>query len=165
MDAPPAPPEIPPMPPMDAPAPPEMPPMPPMDAPPAPLRCHLCHQWMHHRHHQRYRNANGRAACSTPPMPPMDAPPPHEMLLMHYISPTKCRQWVTRAQRNTLAPPAPPENEQAESAPADLLLSPLTDIPAEESEAEQENMSPDDLTGEQAGATINLVMMLKRSRR
>ena len=45
-------------------------------------------------------------------------------------------------------------DEEVETSPADLLLSPNADIPAEESEAEQENMSPDDLSGEQAGATI-----------
>ena len=135
MDAPPAPPEMPPMPPMDAPpAPPEMPPMPPMDAPPAPPEM--------------------------PPMPPMDAPPaPPELsaadaLLAPPAPPEMPPMGDSSAADILLAPPAPPENEQAESAPADLLLSPLTDIPAEESEAEQENMSPDDLTGEQAGATI-----------
>ena len=46
---------------------------------------------------------------------------------------------------------------------ADLLLSPHADIPAEESEAEQENMSPDDLSGEQAGATPDLVMTSRKS--
>ena len=126
MDAPPAPPEMPPMPPMDAPpAPPEMPPMPPMDAPP------------------ELSAADALLAPPAPPeMPPMDAPPaPPEL----------------SAADALLAPPAPPEMPPMDApttAAADLLLSPHSDIPAEESEAEQENMSPDDLSGEQAGATI-----------
>ena len=127
MDAPPAPPEMPPMPPMDAPpAPPEMPPMPPMDAPPEPAELSA---------------ADALLAPPTPPemppMPPMDAP-------------------TTAAADLLLAPPSPPADEVETPTPAaaDLLLSPHADIPAEESEAEQENMSPDDLSGEQAGATI-----------
>ncbi len=72
-----------------------------------------------------------------PPMPPMDAP-------------------TTAAADLLLAPPSLPADEVETPTPAaaDLLLSPHADIPAEESEAEQENMSPDDLSGEQAGATI-----------
>jgi hypothetical protein len=46
------------------------------------------------------------------------------------------------------------ETPAPEVSPADLLLSPVVEIPATESEAVQENMSPDDLSGEQAGATI-----------
>jgi len=48
----------------------------------------------------------------------------------------------------------PKENAPVESSAANLLLSPLANIPEEDSEAVQENMSPDDLSGEQAGATI-----------
>tara|TARA_B100001248_G_scaffold262188_1_gene256611 strand:- start:479 stop:2941 length:2463 start_codon:yes stop_codon:yes gene_type:complete len=71
-------------------------------------------------------------------MPPMDAPP------------------EASAADLLLSPPSATDSEPVEetSTPADLLLSPHADIPAEESEAEQENMSPDDLSGEQAGATI-----------
>ena len=129
MDEPPAPPEMPPMPPMDAPpAPPEMPPMPPMDAPPAP---------------PDMLAADALLAPPAPPeMPPMDAPPaPPEVSAADLL----------------LAPPSPTEESatvEEETPPADLLLSLNADIPAEESEAEQENMSPDDLSGEQAGATI-----------
>ena len=63
---------------------------------------------------------------------------------------------TTAAADLLLAPPSPPADEVETPTPAaaDLLLSPHADIPAEESEAEQENMSPDDLSGEQAGATI-----------
>ena len=155
MDAPPAPPEMPPMPPMDAPpAPPEMPPMPPMDAPPAPPEM--------------------------PPMPPMDAPPaPPEMPPMPPMDGPPAPPELSAADA-LLSPPAPPEmppmdaplepadlllappvaesepteNEVTEPTAADLLLSPLANIPEEESEAVQENMAPDDLSGEQAGATI-----------
>ena len=148
MDAPPAPPEMPPMsdlqdesvieteasevnadlemPPMDAPpAPPEMPPMPPMDAPPAPPGLAL---------------ADALLAPPTPPAPPE-------------IPPTTTD---SSAADLLLAPPTPAVDD-AEPEPTvanDPLLAPLADIPAEESEAEQENMSPDDLSGEQAGATI-----------
>ena len=112
--------------------------MPPMDAPPAPPEM--------------------------PPMPPMDAPPelsaadallappaPPEMPPMPPMDAP-----ATAAADLLLAPPSPPADEVETPAPAaaDLLLSPHADIPAEESEAEQENMSPDDLSGEQAGATI-----------
>ena len=127
MDAPPAPPEMPPMPPMDAPpAPPEMPPMPPMDAPPEPAELSAADALL-----------APPAPPEMPPMPPMDAP-------------------TTAAADLLLAPPSPPADEVETPTPAaaDLLLSPHADIPAEESEAEQENMSPDDLSGEQAGATI-----------
>ena len=127
MDAPPAPPEMPPMPPMDAPpAPPEMPPMPPMDAPPEPPELSAADALL-----------APPAPPEMPPMPPMDAP-------------------TTAAADLLLAPPSPPADEVETPTPAaaDLLLSPHADIPAEESEAEQENMSPDDLSGEQAGATI-----------
>ena len=127
MDGPPAPPEMPPMPPMDAPpAPPEMPPMPPMDAPPEPAELSAADALL-----------APPAPPEMPPMPPMDAP-------------------TTAAADLLLAPPSPPADEVETPTPAaaDLLLSPHADIPAEESEAEQENMSPDDLSGEQAGATI-----------
>tara|TARA_B100001989_G_scaffold9299_2_gene6076 strand:- start:858 stop:3578 length:2721 start_codon:yes stop_codon:yes gene_type:complete len=127
MDAPPAPPEMPPMPPMDAPpAPPEMPPMPPMDAPPEPAELSAADALL-----------APPAPPEMPPMPPMDAP-------------------TTAAADLLLAPPSLPADEVETPTPAaaDLLLSPHADIPAEESEAEQENMSPDDLSGEQAGATI-----------
>ena len=121
------------MPPMDAPpAPPEMPPMPPMDAPPAPPEM--------------------------PPMPPMDAPPaPPEMPPMPPMDAPPAPPELSAADA-LLSPPAmeseSTEAEETESSAADLLLSPLANIPEEESEAVQENMSPDDLSGEQAGATI-----------
>ena len=131
MDAPPAPPEMPPMPPMDAPpAPPEMPPMPPMDAPPAPPEM--------------------------PPMPPMDDAPPAPPEMPPMDAPPAPPE--LSAADALLSPPAmeseSTEAEETESSAADLLLSPLANIPEEESEAVQENMSPDDLSGEQAGATI-----------
>ncbi|MBL6732828.1 MAG: hypothetical protein ISP82_07780 [Candidatus Poseidoniaceae archaeon] len=146
MDAPPAPPGMPPMPPMDAPpAPPEMPPMPPMDAPPAPPE-----------------NDPLMSALSGPlesAMPPMDTPPaPPEMPPMPPMDAP-----VASPADLLLAPPqesndAELVSEEAtpatEVSPADLLLAPVADIPATESEAVQENMSPDDLSGEQAGATI-----------
>ena len=114
------------------PAPPEMPPMPPMDAPPAPPEM--------------------------PPMEPMFAPPaPTEMADADAL----------------LAPPAPPEMPPMDAPMADPLLTPpappadpllLTpvgtdgtvtgDIAVEDSEAEQDGLTPDDLSGEQAGATI-----------
>ena len=154
--APPSPPEMPPMPPMDAPpAPPEMaaadallappapPEMPPMDAPPAP---------------PEMAAADALLAPPAPPeMPPMDAPPaPPEMAAADAL----------------LAPPAPPEMPPMDAPSADSLLAPpapptdplLTpvgsdgtvteDIAAEDSEAEQDGLTPDDLSGEQAGATI-----------
>jgi len=126
MDAPPAPPE---MPPMDAPpAPPEMPPMPPMDAPPAPPELSAADALL----------APPVAEPEMPPMPPMDAPPaPPEL----------------SAADALLAPPVA-EPEVSETPSTDPLLSPLANIPEEESEAVQEDMSPDDLSGEQAGATI-----------
>ena len=65
------------------------------------------------------------------------------------------------------APPAPPEMAAADALlappapPADPLLTPVgtdgtvtEDIAAEDSEAEQDGLTPDDLSGEQAGATI-----------
>jgi len=108
------------------PAPPEMPPMPPMDAPPEPAELSAADALL-----------APPAPPEMPPMPPMDAP-------------------TTAAADLLLAPPSPPADEAETPTPAaaDLLLSPHADIPAEESEAEQENMSPDDLSGEQAGATI-----------
>ena len=149
MDAPPAAPEMPPMPPMDAPpAPPEMPPMPPMDAPPAPPV-----------NDPLMSALSGPLESVMPPMPPMDAPPaPPEMPPMPSMDAP-----VASPADLLLAPPqesgddelvseeAPPAPEVS---PADLLLAPVAEIPATESEAVQENMSPDDLSGEQAGATI-----------
>ena len=149
MDAPPAPPEMPPMPPMDAPpAPPEMPPMPPMDAPPAPPE-----------NDPLMSALSGPLESEMPPMPPMDAPPaPPEMPPMPPMdAPTASPADLL------LAPPQESGDEEVASeeataapevSPADLLLSPVAEIPAAESEAVQENMSPDDLSGEQAGATI-----------
>ena len=173
MDAPPAPPEMPPMPPMDAPpAPPEMPPMPPMDAPPAPPE--MPPMDAPPAPPEMPPMPPMDAPPAPPEMPPMDAPPaPPEMPPM----PPMDAPSETSAADLLLAPPAPPEMppmdaspttaaadllltppttpDETEAAPStDPLLSPLTDIPAEQSEAEQENMSPDDLTGEQAGATI-----------
>ena len=130
-DAPPAPPEMPPMPPMpDAPpAPPEMPPMP--DAPPAPPEM--------------------------PPMPPMPEAPAADPLMDPLA-----------------APPAPPEMPPMPPTPeapaADPLMDPLAAPPAppappaadplaalslgDTSDAPVPDLSPSDLTGEQAGATI-----------
>ena len=100
--------------------------MPPMDAPPEPAELSAADALL-----------APPAPPEMPPMPPMDAP-------------------TTAAADLLLAPPSPPADEVETPTPAaaDLLLSPHADIPAEESEAEQENMSPDDLSGEQAGATI-----------
>ena len=152
MDAPPAPPEMPPMPPMDAPpAPPEMPAMPPMDAPPAPPEMPPMD-----------------APPAPPEMPPMDAPPaPPEMPPMPPMdAPTAPPEMPPMPPMDAPAAPpelsaadallAPPvaEPEVSETPSADPLLSPLANIPEEESEALQEDMSPDDLSGEQAGATI-----------
>ena len=163
MDAPPAPPEMPPMPPMDAPpAPPEMPPMPPMDAPPAPPELSSADALL-----------SPPSPPEMPPMPPMDAPPaPPELSAADaLLSPPSPPEMPPMPPMD--APPAPPElsaadallsppatpdeptvDEQAEASAANLLLSPLANIPEEDSEAVQENMSPDDLSGEQAGATI-----------
>ena len=160
MDAPPAPPGMPPMPPMDAPpemppmppmdappAPPEMPPMPPMDAPPAPPE-----------NDPLMSALSGPLESEMPPMPPMDAPPaPPEMPPMPPMDAP-----VDSPDDLLLAPVDSGDDESAneeettapEASPSDLLLAPLADIPATESEAVQENMSPDDLSGEQAGATI-----------
>ena len=170
MDAPPAPPEMPPMPPMDAPpAPPEMPPMPPMDAPPAPPEMPPM---------PPMDSPPGLSAAdtllsppSTPelsPMPPMDAPPaPPELSAADaLLSPLAPPEMPPMPSMD--APPAPPELSAAdallsppvaepevmESSSADPLLSPLANIQEKDSEAIQENMSPDDLSGEQAGATI-----------
>ena len=149
MDAPPAPPEMPPMPPMDAPpAPPEMPPMPPMDAPPAPPV-----------NDPLMSALSGPLESVMPPMPPMDAPPaPPEMPPMPPMDAP-----VASPADLLLAPPQESGDDESvseeaapepEVSPADLLLAPVAEIPATESEAVQENMSPDDLSGEQAGATI-----------
>ena len=128
MDAPPAPPgmDMPPMPPMDAPP---APPAPPMDAPPAPPGMD---------------------------MPPMDAPPaPPEMSAMDLLS--------------SGATEEPAEDTPAEGAAALLGSAALLDstAPAEEVEESSEPAelpasltpdpvlgTPDNLVGEQAGATI-----------
>ena len=179
MDAPPAPPEMPPMPPMDAPpAPPEMPPMPPMDAPPAPPEMppmppmdesqdEVVEQSVDSPELEMPPMDAPPAPPEMPPMPPMDAPPePAELsaadALLAPPAPPEMPPMppmdapTTAAADLLLAPPSPPADEVETPTPAaaDLLLSPHADIPAEESEAEQENMSPDDLSGEQAGATI-----------
>ena len=121
------------MPPMDAPpAPPEMPPMPPMDAPPAPPELSAADALL-----------APPAPPEMPPMPPMDAPP----------APPEMAPAELSAADALLAPPVA-EPEVSETPSADPLLSPLANIPEEESEAVQEDMSPDDLSGEQAGATI-----------
>ena len=178
MDAPPAPPEMPPMPPMDAPpAPPEMPPMPPMDAPPAPPEMPP----MSDLQDESVIETEASEINADLEMPPMDAPPaPPEMPPMPPMDAPPAPPGLALADA-LLAPPTPPAPPEippttTNSSAADLLLAPLTpavddaepeptvandpllaplaDIPAEESEAEQENMSPDDLSGEQAGATI-----------
>ena len=159
MDAPPAPPEMPPMPPMDAPpAPPEMPPMPPMDdAPPAPPEMAAADALL-----------APPAPPEMPPMPPMDdAPPaPPEMAAADaLLAPPAPPEMPPMPPMD--APPAPPEMAAADALlappapPADPLLTPVgtdgtvtEDIAAEDSEAEQDGLTPDDLSGEQAGATI-----------
>ena len=173
-DAPPAPPEMPPMPPMDdappappemadadallaPPAPPEMPPMPPMDAPPAPPEMAPADALL-----------APPAPPEMPPMPPMDdAPPaPPEMAAADaLLAPPAPPEMPPMPPMD--APPAPPEMAAADALlappapPADPLLTPVgtdgtvtEDIAAEDSEAEQDGLTPDDLSGEQAGATI-----------
>ena len=129
--APPAPPGMPPMPPMPEapPAPPGMPPMPPMpEAPPAP--------------------PGMPAMPAMPPMPPMsEAPPaPPGMPAMPPMPPM------------AEAPPAPPEMPPMPPMPpaADLLMDPLAAPPSQEllEQPPLPDLSPADLTGEQAGATI-----------
>ena len=147
MDAPPAPPEMPPMPPMDAPpAPPEMPPMPPMDAPPAPPEMPPMDSPADEEETSDETDDPLMAPLpEMPPMPPMDAPPapPADILLSPPTTENDVEEETTTDANDVLLSP-----------PSDLLLAPLADIPAEESEAEQEGMSPDNLVGEQAGATI-----------
>jgi hypothetical protein len=147
MDAPPAAPEMPPMPPMDAPpAPPEMPPMPPMDAPPAPPE-----------NDPLMSALSGPLETKMPPMPPLNAPPaPPEMPPMPpmdapALSPADL---LLAPINNDVTEDTVTETASLDASTADLLLAPVADIPATESEAVQENMSPDDLSGEQAGATI-----------
>ena len=165
MDAPPAPPAMPPMPPMDAPpAPPAMPPMPPMDAPPAapemppmPPMPPMDAPPAAPKNDPLMSALSGPLESEMPPMPPMDAPPaPPEMPPMPPMDAP-----VTSPADLLLAPRQESGDDELvseeatpEVSPADLLLAPVADIPATESEALQENMSPDDLSGEQAGATI-----------
>ena len=152
MDAPPAPPGMPPMdappappmPPMDdssqaqddsglisdlsAPLAPPMPEMPPMDAPPAPPMPPM----------DAPPAADALLAPLAPPMPPMDAPPAADVLLAPPAPP---------AADVLLAPPAPPAADA-------LLAPPLPPTTMEGDSEETEDLSPDELIGEQAGATI-----------
>jgi uncharacterized repeat protein (TIGR01451 family) len=147
MDAPPAPP-MPDMPHMDdsseaqddsglisdlsAPLAPPMPEMPPMDAPPA------------------------------PPMPPMDSPPAADALLAPPAPPAADALLAPPAPPAAdalLAPPAPPAADALLAPPAPpaadaLLTPPLPPATMEGDSEETEDLSPDELIGEQAGATI-----------
>jgi len=159
MDAPPAPPG---MPPMDAP--PAPPGMPPMDAPPAPPMPDMPHM----DDSSEAQDDSGLIsdlsaplappmpemppmdAPPAPPMPPMDSPPAADVLLAPPAPP---------AADALLAPPAPPAADALLAPPAPpaadaLLTPPLPPATMEGDSEETEDLSPDELIGEQAGATI-----------
>jgi uncharacterized repeat protein (TIGR01451 family) len=175
MDAPPAPP-MPEMPPMDAPPAPPMPEMPPMDAPPAPPMPDMPHM----DDSSEAQDDSGLIsdlsaplappmpemppmdAPPAPPMPPMDSPPAADVLLAPPTPPAADALLAPPAPPAAdalLAPPAPPAADALLAPPAPpaadaLLTPPLPPATMEGDSEETEDLSPDELIGEQAGATI-----------